>query len=336
MRRVTVSFAVAACWVLCSLAPVGADDSLPENGKIAFHSGDGNIYTVEPDGSNLRVLIPGGGGAPKWSPDGTEIICPMCNASNAGVVRADGSNMRPIPGDSPTWSADGTSVAFSDYHYDMQRGQSNDTDIFMWDLDTSQQTTLRRTPKLSEAAVDFSPDGSQICFFTEDTELDTGDPIPGDKPMGLYVMDVRGSDPPRLLEEGSGGTCDWSPDGKKIVFGGISIINADGSDRTDLLTGNQAANMNPAWSPDGTKIVFSSDRDGGDYDLYTMDADGSDIAQVVNARFDVWSSDWQPLTPKSRSMTVHQPDTGGPPYLAVGAVLLLAAALVAGRAVLKP
>src|SRR5215203_5316035 len=122
MRRVTVSFAVAACWVLCSLAPVGADDSLPENGKIAFHSGDGNIYTVEPDGLNLRVLIPGGG-APKWSPDGTEIICPMCNASNAGVVRADGSNMRPIPGDSPTWSADGTSVAFSDYHYDMQRGQ---------------------------------------------------------------------------------------------------------------------------------------------------------------------------------------------------------------------
>jgi hypothetical protein len=36
MRRVAVSFAVAACWVLCSLAPAGAEDSLPENGKIAF------------------------------------------------------------------------------------------------------------------------------------------------------------------------------------------------------------------------------------------------------------------------------------------------------------
>jgi Tol biopolymer transport system component len=195
----------AAMLAICLLALVEttntaeAEDSLPENGKTAFHSGDGNIYSVEPDGSNLRVLIPGGGGAPKWSPDGTEIICPMCNAANAGVMRADGSNMRPIPGDSPTWSADGTSVAFSDYHYDMQRGQSNDMDIFMVDLDTSKQTTLRRTPKLSEAAVDFSPDGSQICFFNDDTELDTGRPIPGDKPMGIYVMDVHGSDPPPTI-----------------------------------------------------------------------------------------------------------------------------------------
>jgi Tol biopolymer transport system component len=65
-------------------------------------------------------------------------------------------------------------------------------DIFMLDLDTSKQTTLRRTPKLSETYVDFSPDGSQICFWHDDTEL----PIPGDNPMGIYVMDVHGSDPP--------------------------------------------------------------------------------------------------------------------------------------------
>jgi Tol biopolymer transport system component len=328
----------AAMLAICLLALVEttntaeAKDSLPENGKIAFESFPpgraGRIYTVEPDGSNVRQLIPGAG-APKWSPDGTEIICTECSVGDATVMRADGSNMRTITnrrgltifGGSPTWSADGTSVAFSDYQVDMQRGQSNDMDIFMLDLDTSKQTTLRRTPKLSETYADFSPDGSQICFFHDDTEL----PIPGDKPMGVYVMDVHGSDPPRLLAEGSGPTCDWSPDGKKIVlntYGGTSIINADGSGRTDLLTGKSAAYINPAWSPDGTKIVFSSDRDGGDYDLYTMDTDGSDVAQVTNLPGDEHTPDWQPLTPKSRTMTVHQPDTGGPSLLLVAIALL--------------
>ena len=86
-------------------------------------------------------------------------------------------------------------MAFSDYRYDIKRAPSNDMDIFMLDLDTSKQTTLRRTPKLSETYVDFSPNGSQICFFNDDTEL----PIPGGKPMGIYVMDVHSSDPPPTI-----------------------------------------------------------------------------------------------------------------------------------------
>ena len=107
------------------------------------------------------------------------------------------------------------------------------------------------------------------------------------------------------------------------MYGGISIINADGSGRTDLLTGNMAANTNPAWSPDGTKIVFTSYRDVGEYDLYTMDADGSDVAQLTNLPGGEYTPDWQPLTPKSRRMTVHQPDTGGPSLLWVAIALLI-------------
>jgi TolB protein len=330
----------AAMLAICLLALVEttntaeAKDSLPENGKIAFESIPPSravgIYAVEPDGSNVRQLTNLYGTA-KWSPDGTRILV---GESDYTVMRADGSNTRTINaraphrfGGVPTWSADGTSVAFSDYQIDMQRGQSNDMDIFMLDLDTSKQTTLRRTPKLSETYVDFSPDGSQVCFFHEDTELDTGLPIPGDKPFGVYVMDVHGSDPARILAEGSGGTCDWSPDGKKIVFGGISIINADGSGRTDLLTGNMAAE-NPAWSPDGTKIVFSSYRDLGEYDLYTVDADGSDVAQLTNLPGGEYTPDWQPLTPKSRSMTVDQPDTGGLSLLLVASALLFSGGLI--------
>lgn len=97
-------------------------------------------------------------------------------------------------------------------------------------------------------------------------------------------------------------------------------MNADGSGKINL-TSNSAVDLSPAWSPDGAKIVFSSDRDG-DSDIYTMDADGSNLVQVTNARYDEGQPDWQPLTPKSRSLTVHQPDTGGPSLLLIASALL--------------
>jgi dipeptidyl aminopeptidase/acylaminoacyl peptidase len=206
-------------------------------------------------------------------------------------------------------------------------------DIFMMDLDGSNQTNLTKTPKINESYPDFSPTGSRVCFFR-----DSG--YAGKAVQGYYVMDVDGSDPTLLFEDDSLGQCDWSPDGKKIAFSAtgdyqkkarkaveeavkkaiaegdaqkamekaqavadeeVYVVNADGSGRT-ALTSNTAVDINPAWSPDGTKITFASDRDG-DSDIYTMDADGSDVAQVTNARYDDGlDPDWQPLpgrtTPK--------------------------------------
>jgi Tol biopolymer transport system component len=198
--------AMLAIWLLALVETTNkaeAKDSLPENGKIAFHrvQNNGKIYTVEPDGSNLRLLTPGG--SPKWSPDGTEIL--FDPGGETAVMSADGSNMRIISnatldeadptwpaGVDPTWSADGTRVAWSNNRLDIGKGESRDYDIFMVDLDNLNQTNLRKTPKVSETYVDFSPDGSQICFIHNNFDL------PGGKPSGIYVMDVHGSDPPTI------------------------------------------------------------------------------------------------------------------------------------------
>ncbi|HEY7876351.1 MAG TPA: hypothetical protein VIG64_14645, partial [Actinomycetota bacterium] len=47
------------------------------------------------------------------------------------------------------------------------------------------------------------------------------------------------------------------------------------------LTRNDAPEMSPRWSPDGSKIAFSSHRDG-EWGVYVMDADGSNVRQLVS------------------------------------------------------
>jgi Tol biopolymer transport system component len=317
----------AAMLAVCLLALVEttntaqAEDSLPENGKIAFSShelnseSDGSIYTVEPDGSNLRELT--GGSYPNWSPDGTELAFVRQDADDVdlSVMSADGSNLNNLvnlsltspPASGPTWSPDGTKIAFE-----------SDEDIYIMDSDGSNQTQLTKTPQLIEIFPAFSPNGSQICFF----QFSYGQ-------LGrFYVMDSDGSDPTPLVETYYGDECEWSPDGTKIAFyespsDEVYVFNADGSGRL-TLNSNKALDGQPDWSPDGKKIAVASNRDG-DYDIYTMDADGSDVAQVTNLPGDERFHDWQPLP---GTTVVHQPDTGGPSLLLVAIALLFSGGLM--------
>ncbi len=48
----------------------------------------------------------------------------------------------------------------------------------------------------------------------------------------------------------------------------------------DQLTGNSALDIAMAWSPSGEQILFLSDR-AGSFDLYIMDADGSNVRQLT-------------------------------------------------------
>jgi TolB protein len=48
------------------------------------------------------------------------------------------------------------------------------------------------------------------------------------------------------------------------------------------------------WSTDGKRIAFHSARDNGNFEIYTMAADGSDVVRVTNnPAFDVFPS-WRP------------------------------------------
>ena len=58
-------------------------------------------------------------------------------------------------------------------------------------------------------------------------------------------------------------------------------MNSNGSNQT-RLTNNSAEDNWPAFSTDGTKIVFTSNRNGGNYDVYVMNADGSGQTRLTS------------------------------------------------------
>lgn len=74
--------------------------------------------------------------------------------------------------------------------------------------------------------------------------------------------------------------------------GDIYSMTATGAAQTPLT---QFQDSDAAWSPDGTRIAFTSRRDGGDSEIYLMDADGTDVQRwTVHAGTDeqpAWSPD---------------------------------------------
>ena len=230
----------------------------PDGTRIAFGTNrndpdfdDGvqisDIYTMRPDGSDLRKLTDSKGDSekPTWSPDGRWLVYSADRGdypASAGLylIRSDGS---------------GT-----------PRRLTSLTDGAFWH-------ELAR----------FSPDGSRIVFdeYRGGHELTNhrDGTIVGQQ-AALFTIKPDGTGKKQLTPWGIHGTdADWSPDGTQLVFGGqpthignigdVLMINADGTHLKDLtqdhgLTGvgrsidavRYSESFNPAWSPDGTTIIF--------------------------------------------------------------------------------
>ncbi len=115
----------------------------------------------------------------------------------------------------------------------------------------------------------------------------------------IWTMDDDGSNKTRKLYDSNANYRHprWSPDGTKLAFftyqgnassGGdnwvIKVVNSDGSWLTqvnDFQTGGRAW---PSfdWSPDGSSIAFIKLASSNNYDIFSINIDGSNLTQLTN------------------------------------------------------
>jgi hypothetical protein len=259
------------------------------NGRIAFGR-SGDIYTMEPDGSD-QTKIDDSGATPVYSPNGEKIAFTTFRDGNDEiyVMNADGSGATRLTNNPaidyhPAFSPNGQQIVFA------SRRDGN-YEIYVMDADGTDQTRLTNNSVTDDHPI-FSPDGQKIVFISQ--RDGTGNEI--------YTMNADGSAPTRLTNNSSPEyDLTYSPNGQKIAFTGVGggnidvyTINPDGTGAAPL-TSNPAQDSSPEYSPDGQKIVFESFRDGN-HEIYTMNADGTGQTRLTTDPASDVFADWGAAT----------------------------------------
>jgi Tol biopolymer transport system component len=174
-----------------------------------------DIYAVNRDGTNPRLLV-AGGSDPGWSPDGTKIsytsISPDTTGYQLGVMNADGSGQHLITTETdltqgnyaPDWSADGTRLAYvrRKVHDDAAPSQ-----IATIRLDGTGRKIVALMAGKNPYDPYWSPDSQRIVFTAQTpTEAE------------IWVMQRDGFAKQQLTDGHIDLHVTWSPNGSKLVF----------------------------------------------------------------------------------------------------------------------
>jgi TolB protein len=309
--RTTTSVAAVLATALAFLAALltgGAAHATPPgaNGLIVYQATVGKhiqLFTVKPDGSGVHRLtrfVDSDSVHASWSPDGTRIAFERDFADRAGIytMNLDGSDLVSLTPSGlqgmPAYSPDGKSIVFD-------RSLPQEDALWLMNADGSglRQLTHNKPAGKDECRCEgspvFSPDGKRIVFVRTITDLKTA----------VFVVNVDGTRLRRLTpwHLGVSAKLDWSPDGSRILISSpqaerpgtasnVYTIRPNGTGLTKLTheTTPGVQDLADGFSPDGTKIIFAKTVDGGPFQVYVMNADGTGVEQLTNGVDAHWAS----------------------------------------------
>jgi hypothetical protein len=284
-----------------------------------------SIYTISPDGTNLRRL--GVGFMPNWSPDGKWIA--YIGGPYVGIMRANGTHKRHVhfrPALVPGYPAQkAAQVGFTQVSWSPDGGQLLAIRVLP-SYQTSQLVTFPAKARVrgsdvriiassgvggkSDWSVSLPAEPAGLVAFDADVpECNT----PPEASTYIFLISPFGGAARRLSYPTScpfpiSSNCgckawfepSWDPSGGRLAFTtSVSIFMGDsgGNSSVQLTTENSSGSLNPAWSPQGDAIVFSRRRSfgGRGSDLYLVDPSTPlQETLIPNTVCGDWPA-WQPL-----------------------------------------
>lgn len=242
---------------------------------IAYSSGKGTFP------ASLR--------SPSWSPTGTQVVYEKVDYTprpqNQLLYSWEPQDEFCYTDVFPSFAKDGTLLITS---------KDVDSSIVTMNADGTNRKTVFQAVQGAAFAPSWSPDGKRIAFGY-------GGFLQGRRTSGARIILVNrdGTGVEELTPDmPNAGFPSWSADGKEIVYRsfaqdarGLRIINVDTHATRELTNG--VDNL-PYWAPDGSRILFTRE-DNGNFDIYTIKPDGSDIQRLTtfptNDAHAVWSGD---------------------------------------------
>ena len=290
------------------------------DGRIAFVR-NGDIYSVAPSGTGLRLLAGGGqDAAPRWSPNGTRIA--YLDKGNLWVMHADGSGKRQLTRDEPAysdgrsaWSPGGRYLAYVRTAHGSPVGYLTRYDTATGTVSgftTTYGGTLIKVPARPGTAVAWARVGQPTPYPYFIAAESAGALCPA----GNYCLSAFGlgreyqfrnvypsiedetTAPQRLTDP------DWYPVSPRFAFDLLTSVEsctARGCAHSGLLftiTGRVVVPRayGAVYSPSGMRVAFVRDLASGP-EIYTTVSDPATAAAKAVALTAGRAPDWQPTAP---------------------------------------
>lgn len=218
----------------------------------------------------------------RYSPDGGRIVFYSYQDGDAEiyVMDGDGSNLTQLTHNEtydiePIWSADGSRIAYT---------ASPDMESFttrVVDADGSNDSRVT-----AGGVKSWSPDGRRMSVVWTEDEGQT---------FSSEIYDIESGERDEIAHPAAArAMAIWSPDWSRIAWvdqGDLYVAEID-----DVLTSRLTEGFDVAhatWSPNGGLIAFVSAHEG-DYELYVVDIDRGEPAQLTDNEAQDWFPSWTP------------------------------------------